>query len=251
MEKLIIANWKCNPTTLRVAQKMALELKKRIRKNPKVEVAICPPFVYLFEVAKILKGSSLRLGAQNCFWEEKGAFTGEVSPLMLKNLGVKYVILGHSERVVTMGETNEMTNKKVSAALRDGLFPVVCIGEDATERGEGKTFQILEREFEESFAMLKKTDWEKVVLVYEPLWAISTSSNSLGDCTADDALTAALFLRKLVLNKVGQKAARHIRILYGGNVNAQNAEDYLLEDSIDGVLVGAASLNIREFSTIC
>ncbi|MDD5146369.1 MAG: triose-phosphate isomerase [Candidatus Pacebacteria bacterium] len=251
MQKLIIANWKCNPTTLKVVQKMALELRKRIKKNPKIEIAVCPPFVYLSEVAKMFKGSSLRLGAQNCFWEERGAFTGEVSPLMLKNLGVKYVILGHSERIMMVGETNEMINKKVQTALRDGLFPVVCIGEDATERTEGKTFQILEQEFEQSLIMSKKIDWERVVLVYEPLWAISTSSHSLGDCTADDALTAALFLRKLVLNKAGQKAARNIKILYGGNVNAQNAEDYLLEDGIDGVLVGAASLDIKEFLAIC
>lgn len=248
MKKIIIANWKCNPATAKEAQKLFLALKAGAKKT-KPEMVVCPPFVYLPEAARILKPLGIKLGGQNCFWEEKGAFTGEVSPVMLKNLGVNYVLLGHSERVMILGETNEMTAKKVKAALLAGLTPIVCLGEDLAEKSSGQTFQIIEKELKESLALLAKNQIKGVVIVYEPLWAISTAGNS-HSCSPDDALTVILFLRKLLSKMAGSKAGRVLPILYGGSVNSKNAKDYLQSEAISGLLVGGASLDIREFLKI-
>ncbi len=248
MKKLIIANWKCNPATLREAQKMFLALMAGV-KSSKAEVVICPPFVYLTEAAKIFKAGRIKLGAQNCFFTESGPYTGEVSPLMLKNIGVKYVILGHSERVMILGETNEMTAKKVKAALAAGLRPIVCVGEDLAEKSRGQTFQIIEKELQENLALLAKNQIKEVVIAYEPLWAISTTGNSQ-NCSADEALTVILFLRKLLSKMVGPKASRVLPILYGGSADSKNVKDYLQSEAISGLLVGGASLNVKEFLRI-
>ncbi|MDD4989935.1 MAG: triose-phosphate isomerase [Candidatus Pacebacteria bacterium] len=245
MKKLIIANWKMNPATLKEAQKMLLSLKAGI-KNNKAEVAVCPPFVYLQEAAKILKNkANIKHGAQNCFWENAGALTGEVSPKMLKDLGVKYVILGHSERVMVMNETNEMTAKKVKAVLAMGLTPVICIGETSEEREQGKTFQVIEKEFRESLREIAKLQVHKIIIAYEPLWAISTNQGK--DCSSDDALTVALYIKKLAGKIFGKKAVEAIKVLYGGSVNNKNAKSYLENEAVSGLLVGGASLNIKEF----
>lgn len=241
MKKLIIANWKCNPTTLKEAQKMLAGLKAGI-KNNKAEVVACPPFVYLSIFNRL---SAIKLGAQNCFWENSGAFTGEVSPKMLKDLGVNYVILGHSERIMAMGETNEMTAKKVKAVLDLGLLPVVCVGETLEEKEQGKTFPIVESEFRESLKSINKQQVEKVIVAYEPLWAISTNQALV--CSSDDALTMALFIKKLTGEIYGKKAKENIKVLYGGNVSSSNASSYLENPAIDGLLAGGASLNIKEF----
>ncbi len=223
---------------------MLLGLKTGV-KNNKAEVVVCPPFVYLPEAAKILKNkSNIKLGAQNCFWEEKGAFTGEVSLKMLKDLGVKYVILGHSERIMTMAETNEMTAKKTKAVLKLNLLPIICIGETLEEREQEKTFQVIEKKFKESLQGIAKPHIQKVVIAYEPLWAISPSGKN---CSADDALTVALYIRKLAGQIYSKKTGENIRILYGGSVTAANAKDYLANEAINGLLVGGASLNIKEF----
>ncbi len=245
MKKIIVANWKMNPTTLREAQKMFLGLKTGI-KNFKAEVVVCPPFTYLQEGAKILKNkSNIKLGAQNCFWEEKSAFTGEISPKMLKDLGVKYVILGHSERIMTMAETNEMTAKKVKAVLKFGLTPIVCIGETMEEREQGKTFQVIEKEFRESLQGIAKPQVCRIIIAYEPLWAISTNQGK--NCSSDDALTVALYIKKLAGEIFGKKAIEAIKVLYGGSVNEKNAKNYLENEAVSGLLVGGVSLNIKEF----
>jgi len=151
MSKLVIANWKMNPATLKEAQQMLSGIKRGVGKS-KAEIVICPPFVYLEIAKKAFKNSKVKVGSQNCFWENQGPFTGEVSPLMLKNLGVGYVILGHSERVMKMGETNEMTSKKVKAVLEAKLTPIVCLGETLEEKQAGQTFAVIESELKESLA---------------------------------------------------------------------------------------------------
>ncbi|MFH0739743.1 MAG: triose-phosphate isomerase [bacterium] len=245
MKKIIVANWKCNPATLKEAQKILAGLKAGL-KNTKAEVVICPPFVYI-ERFKI-QDSRFKIGAQDCFWENNGAYTGEVSPIMLKDLGVKYVILGHSERVMIMGETNEMTAKKVKAVLAASLVPIVCIGETLEERKQGKTFSIIEKELKESLKNIKKQQAEGIVIAYEPLWAISTNQGL--KCTPDDALTMALYIKKLVSEIYGKEAKDNVKVLYGGSVQADNANSYLENEAIDGLLVGGASLNIKEFIDI-
>lgn len=247
MKKLIIANWKCNPETLKEAQKMFLALKAGT-KNDKAEVVVCPPFIYLTEAKKVFGNGTIKIGSQNCFWENKGAFTGEVSPTMLGNLGVRYVILGHSERVTIMGETNDMTAKKVKATLAAGLTPVVCIGETLEERNKSITFQIIEKELKESLKSIKKQQAEEIVVAYEPLWAISTNQGMV--CTPDDALTVALYIKKLMGEIYGRKAKESVKVLYGGSVGLDNANSYLENEAIDGLLVGGASLNIKEFLSI-
>ncbi|MDI6883154.1 MAG: triose-phosphate isomerase [Patescibacteria group bacterium] len=261
MKKLIVANWKCNPTSQKEARQLFDSLKKRLKNLKKTEVVICPPFVYLLgfrfprstpafsEKGQGLRGrqvSSFRLGAQNCFWEEKGAFTGEISPAMLKNLGVKYTILGHSERRKLFRESNEMVNAKVLKALSFGLFPIICLGEDEEERKKGKTFRILEKEIKTALKKVPKSKIRKVVVAYEPIWAIGTGNS----CLPDEALTATLFLRKIISKIFSKKTAENIPILYGGSVTSENAQDYLREQGIDGLLVGGASLRTEEFTKI-
>lgn len=245
MQKIIVANWKCNPTTLKEAQKMLSALKAGPN-NSKAEVVVCPPFIYLSEAAKMLKAGRLRLGAQNCFWENQGPFTGEVSALMLKNIGVSHVILGHSERVLIMGENNEMTNRKIKVALSLGLRVVVCIGETLEEKQAGKTFRVIEAVFEESLSGLKKADFAKLLLAYEPLWAIGSCHN----CSADDAMTAGLFMRKLLAQVASKTISQSVAILYGGSVDAQNAASYLENNILQGLLVGGASLDLKIFRAI-
>lgn len=242
MKKLIIANWKCNPTTKKEALCLFNALKKGL-KGSKAEVVVCPPFVYLqsfkFQV------SSFKLGAQDCFWEKHGAFTGQISPIMLKGIGVKYVLCGHSERR-QFGETDEMVNKKVKAVLNVGLTPVLCVGENIEQKKKGQTFSVAERQLKEGLKKIPKSQIKKVVIAYEPIWAISP----YGPCSADEALTVALFLRKVISRIADKNSSKSIRVLYGGSVNAENVKDYVTSDFLSGILVGSASLNPKEFVKI-
>lgn len=242
MKPLIVANWKMNPTTQNQAQQLFASLKMGLKNIRKAEVVVCPPFVYLSGN----RLTSFKIGAQDCFWQDKGAFTGEISPQMLKDLGVRYVILGHSERRQVMRETDEMVNKKIKEVLKLELWPIVCVGETDRERKREETFQVLKREVKEGFKNVPKSQMLKVVIAYEPIWAIGTGS----PCSADDALTAILFIRKVVSQIFGMTFAKKIRILYGGSANSQNAGDYLGQEGINGLLVGGASLNPKEFLKI-
>ena len=242
--KLIVANWKMNPTERREANQLFKRIKKGLRSIKKTEVVICPPFVYLESVKT--HDSNFKLGAQNCFWQEKGAFTGEVSPKMLKDLGVKYVILGHSERRKILGETDGMVAEKIKKALDFNLQPILCLGETKEEREKGKTFKILEKEIKEDLKKIPKSKIGKVALAYEPIWAIGTGNA----CSVQDALNAILFLRKIISQIFNKKAGKDIKILYGGSINSQNARDFLKEKWIDGLLVGGASLQPKEFLEI-
>lgn len=232
-----------NPVSLKEAQKMMAGLKAGL-KNSKVEVVVCPPFVYLtsfkFQVL------SFKLGAQNCFWENRGAFTGEVSVKMLKDTGVKYVILGHSERRIIMGETAGQVNKKIKAVLQSGLVPVVCFGESLEEKQQGKSFVSIEKELKEMLEKISKENVAKIIFAYEPDWAIGTGNN----CSSDDALTMALFVKKIMGEVYGKKVKESVRVLYGGSIGADNALSYLENEAISGLLVGGASLNIKKFLDI-
>jgi triosephosphate isomerase len=239
--KLIVANLKCNPTTLKEAKFLFNSIRKGLRNFKNVEVVICPPFIYL----PIVHRSSFKLGAQDCFWEEKGAFTGEISPKMLKNLGVKYVIIGHSERRQILKETDEMINKKLKAVIKAKLRPILCIGETEKERKKGKTFQVLKSQIKKALSGISSftVHRSKFIFAYEPVWAIGTGN----PCQPKEAKEVLIFLKKITkqLNNLPTQQL----ILYGGSVNSQNAKDYI-EVGFDGLLVGGASLNPKEFIEI-
>lgn len=233
-KKLIVANWKMNPETPKRAKLLFLAIKRGLKKIQNLKIIICPPFPYLSIIKAQL--SPIKLGAQNCFWEEKGAFTGEVSPKMLKKLGVEYVILGHSERRKILGEMDIMINKKVKLALKMRLKVILCVGETKIERKEGKTFKVLQNQLKNCLKEIEKKDFKNLILAYEPVWAIGTGNF----CRPEDAKNVLLFLKRKFEN---------LPILYGGSVNAKNAKDYI-EVGFDGVLVGSASLKSKEFLKI-
>jgi len=254
MRSLIVANWKCNPTNLAGAKRLFNSVKRGIKKTKNVNVVICPPFIYIptFQHSNI---PTIKLGAQDCFWEQSGAFTGEVSPAMLKDLGCQYVILGHSERR-KLGETDEMINKKIKAALKENLRPILCIGETEEERKAGKTFEVLRNQLKKDLeGIVPPTKFlvggkiENLILAYEPVWAIGTGN----PCRPEDAKRVLLFLRK-ILKTTTRPPPSHKRaptpILYGGSVNSENALGYIKEAGFEGLLVGGASLDSKEFIKI-
>jgi len=236
MEKLIVGNWKCNPTSLNEAKKLFNSVKKGLRNIKNAEVVICPPFSYLSLISPFLvPRSSFKLGAQDCFWEEKGAFTGEISPLMLKDLNCQYVILGHSERRI-LGETDEIINKKLKAVLKAKLTPILCIGETAKERKKGKTFKVLKNQLK-VLNNLTIQQFSNLILAYEPVWAIGTGK----PCGIEEAREVRLFIKSILKN---------VPVLYGGSVTSKNGKDYLKGADFDGLLIGGASLKAKEFVKI-
>jgi len=244
MKKFIVANWKCNPTTDKKAKQLFLSVKRGLKNKKNTEVVICPPFCYLTIINNNL--SFIKLGAQNCFFEDKGAYTGEVSCEMLKSLKCKYVIIGHSERRMIFGETDEIVNRKIKKTLKFGLEPIFCIGETAKEKQQGRTFKVLEREIKKGLEKVSKREIEKVIIAYEPIWAIGSNNC----CEEDKIMTVALFIRKFISRLYNKKIAKKIRILYGGSVNSQNAINYLKNPEIQGLLIGGASLKPKEFIKI-
>ncbi len=235
MKTLIIGNWKMNPQAPAKAKLLFDSIKRGIKDVKNVEIVICPPFVYLTNLQQTT--NNLQLGAQDCYWEEEGAFTGEVSPLMLKNLGVKYVIIGHSERRRHLNETDEIINKKLKAALKQKLKPILCIGEIEKERKAGKTLDVLKRQLKYDLKSVFnfKSNILNLTIAYEPVWAIGTGKA----CGISEAKEINLFIRKTVGNSP--------RIIYGGSVNSQNARSFILEAKFQGLLPGSASLNPQEF----
>lgn len=246
---LIIANWKCNPTNLKRAEELFEQIKKGVRGIENIEVVISPPFIYLASLKKkIGGGGNLKLGAQDCFWEEFGPFTGEISPLMLKDLGVSYIILGHSERRKYFKETNGMILKKIKLALKNKLSPVLCIGETEEERKRGKTTEVLKAQLENTLQKLIKPRLSPrtfLAVAYEPVWAIGTGNF----CPPQDAMKVLGFIKKEIIKIFPKKAIEIIRILYGGSVDSKNARDYI-SVGFSGLLVGGASLKPKEFIKI-
>jgi triosephosphate isomerase (TIM) len=239
---MIAGNWKMN-TTVSEAVKLVGEMRPLLDPIGNVEKVVCPPFVSLAAVREILKGSSVKLGAQNMHFEDKGAFTGEISPLMLTGL-CEYVILGHSERRQYFGETNEIINKKVRAALRAGLKPILCVGESLAQYEAGKTEAVVTDHVTGSLKDIPASN--NLVIAYEPVWAIGTGKAA----TSEQANKIIGIVRKIVAKLYGDAFAQSLRILYGGSVTADNIIELMKQPEIDGGLVGGASLKVDVFSSI-
>ena len=244
--KLIIAgNWKMNKTSLEAID-LANALLRELGDVTEVDIMICPPFTALSEIHDVLTDSNIHLGAQNLHWEASGAFTGEISAPMIKSAGAQYVIIGHSERRQYFGETNETVHKRIRSALKIGLLPIVCVGENLQEREEGRTFAVIENHFQGALQELSAEDMQNVTLAYEPVWAIGTGKTA----TPAQAQEAHQFLRKLLHKMFGEELAKTLRMQYGGSVTPENAVDLLSQEDIDGALVGGASLKPESFVKI-
>ncbi len=236
MKKIIIANWKCNPSSIKQARALASGLTRK-----EAEVIICPPFCYL----QAINSKAIKLGAQDCFYKQGGAYTGQVSADMLKDLGVKYVLIGHSEKRA-LGETDEMVNKKIKVALKAGLIPILCVGESLKDRTNGEAFKVIESQIKKALDKVQRKDIEKMIIAYEPIWSIGTGR----PCLPDSAETISLFIRKRMADIVGKKNTDKLKIVYGGSINSKNAADYLASPWLNGLLVGGASLDKKEFLQI-
>lgn len=242
---LIAGNWKLNKTSTE-AYKLVAEMLPGLRNIRGVEKLLCPPFTALMAVSRLIKDSDIRLGAQNMYWEEQGAYTGEISPRMLAEF-CQYVILGHSERRTYFGETNEQVNRKVRAAIAHHLMPIICVGETLGENEVGRAAGVVSRQVREALVGLDILDAERIVIAYEPVWAIGTGRAA----TAAGANTLIRnVIRPTLASLFGENIAQSVRVLYGGSVDPGNAGDFFRQPEIDGALVGGASLKARSFIDI-
>ena len=241
----VAGNWKMNKS-VEEARSLVFEMSKPLRECKGVEKVLCPPFVALFPVAALLQGSDIGLGAQNMHWEAKGAFTGEIAPGMVAEF-CKYVILGHSERRQYFGETDETVNKKVTAAGAAGLIPIVCVGETLAENEAKRTAEVVSRQVKEGLKGLDPEFAARIVVAYEPVWAIGTGRASNGP---DANAVVKDVIRPALKELYGEKIAQGARVLYGGSVTSANAAEFFGQPDIDGALVGGASLKVDEFVKI-
>ncbi|WP_040210364.1 triose-phosphate isomerase [Clostridium polynesiense] len=245
MRKAIIAgNWKMH-YTVQEAVKLVEDLKPLV-KDASCDVVVCPTFVCLDAVVKAAKGSNIKVGAQNMHFEEKGAYTGEVAPGMLEALNVDYVVIGHSERRQYFAETDETVNKKLKAAFNHNLIPILCVGESLEEREGNKTEEIIGAQIEKDLEGLKADQVEKLVIAYEPIWAIGTGKTATSE-QANDTIKA---IRAMVAKAYGSEVADKVRIQYGGSVKPSTIKEQMEQSDIDGALVGGASLIASDFASI-
>lgn len=245
-KKVIAGNWKMN-NDLYGTINLISDLKKELNeKNVEADVIICPPFTSLETASTLLKDSTIKLGAQNMYLEESGAFTGEVSVSMLKSVGCEYVILGHSERRTIFSEGDQVINKKIKTAIKFGLKPIFCIGETLEEREKGITFKVVETQVQNGLKDLSESDLSNLIIAYEPVWAIGTGRNA----TPQQAQEVHQFIRGLISKLYSPNFARQLVIQYGGSVKADNAKELLSQPDIDGALVGGACLNADSFAKI-
>jgi triosephosphate isomerase len=246
MRKPVIAgNWKMYKT-IAEAVDFIEKIKPVAAQASHCEVIVAPPFTALAEAAAAAKGSKVAVAAQNCHWDKEGAHTGDISTAMLRDAGCTHVIIGHSERRHDCGETDEQVNKKVKAALAAGLTPIVCVGETLVEREKGETEKVLERQFLDGLAGLTPTDFSRIMIAYEPVWAIGTGRTA----TPEMAAEAHRFLRRLAQQQFGESEAEGVRILYGGSVKPDNIGGLMAQEEIDGALVGGASLKVDSFTVL-
>ncbi|MEW6521419.1 MAG: triose-phosphate isomerase [Thermodesulfobacteriota bacterium] len=241
---LLAGNWKMH-TTITEAEALAGAVARSAIPADR-DVMLAPPFTALAAVGRVLAGSPVLLGAQNVCWEEKGAFTGEISPPMLKDVGCSMAIIGHSERRHLFGETDAMINKRVAGALRFGLIPVLCIGETLEEREAAQTFAVLERQLRKGLPGITLADGDQLVVAYEPVWAIGTGKTA----TVEQAQEAHYFVRNLLVDMYEKNIATQMRILYGGSVNPGNVDALMSQPDVDGALVGGAALKVDSFCSI-
>jgi triosephosphate isomerase (TIM) len=242
---LVVGNWKMHGT-IAESRALATGIRDGLKRPRGVDVVVCPPFTALMAVAEIIGGTPIGLGGQNCHHEPSGAHTGEVSPTMLVDVGCRLVLVGHSERRREMGEIDEQVNRKLRAALAHGLTPVLCVGETAEERRQGLTFTTVEGQLRAGLAGIESSAIGKVVLAYEPVWAIGTGVNA----TPAQAAEVHGYLRGLMSELASKELAQAVRILYGGSVKADNVDALAAEADIDGALVGGASLVAQGFIAI-
>ncbi|MBI3305820.1 triose-phosphate isomerase [Candidatus Nomurabacteria bacterium] len=242
--KIIIANWKMNPLTSKEAEKLFQHIIKSVSLVKRTAIVICPPSLYLAKLRKFSR--KILLGAQDAFWGEGGPFTGEISGEMVYNIGGRYVILGHSERRAG-GETNGEVNKKIKASLTAGLRPILCVGETMRDANHSY-FNSVKNQLAECLDGVKKDLIHKVVIAYEPVWAISSTPNR-HDATPADSLEMTIFIRKIISDKFGAEASK-IRIVYGGSVSEKDAGDFFKNGGVDGLLAGKASLDAKKFIEI-
>ncbi|MDP1547795.1 MAG: triose-phosphate isomerase [Anaerolineales bacterium] len=242
---LVAGNWKMNKT-IAETRELLTAMKDGLNAVNGVERVVCPPFISLAAAAEMLAGSKIGLGAQNLYWEEKGAFTGEVAPAMVKEL-CEYVILGHSERRAYFGETDETVNKKLLAAQKFGLTPIVCVGETLAQYEANQTRDVVSSQTRLGLTGVAADFAPSIVVAYEPVWAIGTGKASTGE-----AANAVIkdFIRSVIAEMYGEETAQAVRVLYGGSVTAANAAEFFSQPDIDGALVGGASLKVEEFLSI-
>jgi triosephosphate isomerase (TIM) len=242
---LIAGNWKMFKTGIEAVE-TAAQLVNLVAGTTDIDVMIAPPFTALAPVSDIVRGSCVSLGAQNLFWEAQGAFTGEISPVMLVSAGCKYVIIGHSERRQYFNETDETVNKRMQAAVNNDLIPVLCVGESEKERESKDTFSVLDKQVKKGLEGFSSDDLKRLVIAYEPVWAIGTGKTA----TSHQAQEVHQFLRSVLEKNFGNMLAKSIRILYGGSVKPNNIEELMAMPDVDGALVGGASLDPETFSKI-
>ena len=242
---LIAGNWKMFKTCSEAIE-TAKRLVALVDAVTDVDVMIAPAFIALAQVADIVKGSKVYLGAQNLFWEKEGAFTGEISPQMIASTGCRYVIIGHSERRQFFGDTDESVNKKINAAVKNGLIPILCVGESEKERESDKTFSVLDKQITNGLQDIASDNLKNLIIAYEPVWAIGTGKTA----TDNQAQEVHRFLRSVLEKKFGNGLAETVRILYGGSVKPDNIASLMERPDIDGALVGGASLDAETFSKI-
>jgi triosephosphate isomerase len=242
---LIAANWKMNKTvgeSVQFAQQLVAEFAEFTER----EIVIAPPFTALYPVAQVLQESPIRLSAQNVHWYEKGAYTGEISPGMLVDVGCEYVIIGHSERRTLFGEKDGDINRKISTAFTFDVTPIFCIGETLDERTAHKTFDIVNRQIKEGLNNIPSDDIKRIVIAYEPIWAIGTGKTA----TVEQAEEVHRYIRNLIVDSFGEDTGKNVRIIYGGSVNQDTIGGLMTQPNINGALVGGASLDIESFRNI-
>ncbi|MFH1402546.1 MAG: triose-phosphate isomerase [Patescibacteria group bacterium] len=245
-KKIIIANWKMNPDSFREAEELFNGVKKQANKLKKTKVIICPPCVFINKLKQLNKKNIISLGTQDCFRQDKGAWTGMISAKMLKNAGADFVIVGHSERR-GLGDNDQIVNQKIKLALKNKLNAILCIGE--TDRDEdGKFFSFLENQLLSALSDIGKKFVKNILIAYEPIWAISAASKKV--ITVDELQQISIFIRKILMDKYGAKSFEAVKVLYGGSVDFRNAEELICGGGVDGFLVGRKSLVAERFNKI-
>jgi len=246
MRKPIIAgNWKMYKTPSE-AMRLVKEFREELKGIIDRDIVIIPPFTAIYPCSSILEGSNIAIGAQDMYWEEEGAFTGEISPLMLKDCNCSFCIIGHSERRCNFAETDETVNKKLKSALRHSITPICCIGETLKQRESGETFRIIESQVRADFDGLTREQMSEIIIAYEPIWAIGTGHTA----TPEQANDVHAFIRRILAEIFDDNLSHHIRIQYGGSVKPENCDDLMAQPDIDGALVGGASLKKDTFARI-
>ena len=239
MRKIVIANWKMNPVDIREANKLFKETLEKA--SPGIQTIIAPPFIFLEELSRHKLPRFVSLGAQDVFWEKEGAFTGEISPQELSKLGIKYAIIGHSERRIHLGETDEMVSKKINVVIKNKIIPILCVGESAIERNSGLKEKVVLREIKIGLSLLD--GGEEIIIAYEPIWAIGSGITD----TPEDTLETFRFIRQALLES-GKNFK--VKLIYGGSINSKNINNFIHHTEIDGVLIGGASLRGNEIRKI-